>query len=118
MCVACWPDFARKEYLRTCEEYSDDVYDAFGTPDDEWSELHLKYVPADVWRAVSAVRQVYRDNMVGGNLHAIIDDWNIEDECFTGVGDLFTRNEEDAYLLLKELSVFDRARVLYLADRM
>ena len=48
-------------------------------------------------RAASAIKAVFDENPVGGNLHNIIDDWNVEDDHIKGG--------------LEELAAFDRAGV-------
>jgi hypothetical protein len=122
MCNGCWPFYARIEYVRTCTEYSQDVYDAFGTPDDKWSKEQLKNLPMKIVLVANAINNVYAESVSGGNMHVIIDDWNIGDEMFEG--DLrefdsnypLTDNELACYAFLKALSEFDRVRALMLAD--
>lgn len=53
---------------------------------------------------------------VGGNLHLIIDDWNLEDSLFESEKKELTDNEAACFKLLSEMSVAERASALALAS--
>lgn len=93
MCYECW------------EEY--------GRPSD---------VTGDVVAAADAVRDLYTETFVGGALHIVTDDWNLEDEhldwcAANGAGpDQMTVFEQQALDCLRPLSIKHRATALALAN--
>lgn len=71
-------------------------------------------------RASRLVARVYGFSAVGGNLHVIVDDWNIEDRFFTGGFEAFDDKvpaaqiaaEREAYGALRHLTLAERASAL------
>ena len=79
-----------------------------------------------VLAAVAAIRELYELTASGGNLHVIVDDWNIDDEYFER--DPCDENYWDAdpeqlaverrcFALLKAMTVDERASALALHDK-
>lgn len=65
MCYACW------------EEAGCPVYDV-----------------ADVHLAASAVKELYRFCCVGGHLHIVVDDWNVDDSNLDFCQECIDKNED------------------------
>ena len=65
----------------------DDCWDWYGRP--------KIYNPA-VQNAVVAYRRVYEFSSVGGHLHIVLDDWNLEDEFLDFCEQDIDKNQADA----------------------
>ena len=73
--------------------------------------------------AVSAVKALYEINGVGGAMHCVTDDWNLEDEFFV-VADAHWSYDDDGAKdaaqavcdLMKDMTIAQRATVLALVD--
>jgi hypothetical protein len=77
---------------------------------------------ATVDSVVRSIKDVYDHSTVGGNLHCIVDDWNLEDSFFERYevfnDDTTLSQLEDEFVcfgLLKKLSVKERASAMVLA---
>ena len=84
MCISCWQEY--------------------GSP---------KIKNENVFDAVYAVREVYDSDMMGGRLHIVIEDWNLDNESLEwcnalGLDDL----ERKCFDALSLLSIDERASVL------
>jgi len=91
MCISCW------------EEY--------GSPRIDTAEIRA---------AVVAVTAVYGESPVGGNLHVVLDDWNIEDEHVRGwidyAAEPITEAERACGAALARLTESERASALAIYD--
>lgn len=66
--------------------------------------------------AAKLVEAVYDEDMMGGRLHVVLDDFNIEDEHLEGLYDASnaTKAERECYEAFKALTVDERASALAL----
>lgn len=70
----------------------------------------------DALACVPLIAAVYEEDGVGGNLHAIIDDWNLDDVHFEIAAAGFTAAELACFQALKVLPLDQRAAALAVHD--
>lgn len=63
------------------------------------------------------IADVYEHSLVGGNLHVMLDDFNLEDSAFDGQQLLWIAQEAEPRKRLAELACFEAMRALSLAER-
>ena len=70
--------------------------------------------------AVSLIREVYRHNAVGGNLHVVLDDWNIDDDVLERAPSYFSDSvlpvERECLAVLQGMTLEQRATALAIHD--
>ena len=77
--------------------------------------------------AVSLIQKVYEHNCVGGALHIVLDDWNLDDSSVDFCGQYMEENKKNVcvaeyeatkacYEAFKEMTVEERASALALAS--
>lgn len=80
--------------------------------------------PANLAEFVAAYRAIYAHNCVGGNLHCVLDDENLEDEQLEwsrkhlDCGETnwpVTQAERDALRLLGDMTLIQRCRAMHVA---
>lgn len=77
-----------------------------------WESYGGPRVTREIINAAELITAVYQENAVGGNLHVIIDDWNIDDCFFNDLGPDCTTAEVRCHGALSALSVEDRATAM------
>ena len=91
-----------------------------------WSEYGAPALINERTRAAAAmIARVYEFNDVGGNLHSIVDDWNLDDDDFAedempvyhDAGPEQLEAERAAWGMLKGMSLPERPSALALPDR-
>lgn len=80
-------------------------YEEYGKP---------QIISPETIAASGLIRRVYDFNGVGGNLHAQLDDWNIEDEFFD---EFKVFNETTPEQLVAEQACFNAMRTLTIEQR-
>lgn len=71
----------------------------------------------DIRCAAVAVKAVYDEHETGGQLHVVVDDWNLSDATLTFCADrVETPAERDCWATLWRLTEQERATVLALAE--
>jgi len=90
MCISCWQEY--------------------GSP---------KIINENVLSAVEVIRELYDESCVGGNLHIVVDDWNIEDEnlAWCGAKEL-SDTEKKCFDALSLLSIGERASALAIVEEL
>lgn len=91
-----------------------------------WGEYGCPKIKSDRTRkAAKLIAEVYEYSVMGGNLHSIIDDWNIEDDSFTNEEmKVYHKDapieqlevERRTYKFLRKLSLEERASALAIEE--
>jgi len=88
-----------------------------------WDEAGRPQIQnARVRAAAESIGPVYQESPVGGNLHIVLDDWNVDDSdldfCERDAENGLTAAERECIDLFRQLSVPERMSALALQDGM
>lgn len=97
MCYGCWKQYGKPNVVNT-----------------------------ETQKAVDLIGKVYDFSVVGGNLHIHLDDWNLEDEHFSGELEVFRKDasveqiaiEQKCYQTLGLMTLDERATALAIHEGM
>jgi len=87
---------------------------------------HIEYAPACIDTFIEAYSQVYNNDDVGGNVHVVLDDWNLNISVINcSIKDLDSKDtripviqaERDVLDMLKRMTIVERYYALHVASR-